>query len=109
MRKLMAGAAAIAAVLMVSGTTAFAAPITGVHNYVDANGDGICDYCSASCAFVDANGDGICDNYTGSCIGAGYMDVNGDGICDNYGNCGMGTGRHHGGYGGHGHRGGWHH
>ena len=116
MKKLMTGAAAVAAMIMVCGTTAFAAPVTNVHYYADANGDGICDYCNASCAFVDANGDGICDNYGthANCIGAGYADMNGDGMCDNYvvgrhTNGTVASGGHHSTYGGHGHRSGRHH
>lgn len=41
--------------------------------------------------FVDADGDGICDNYgsngngygNGYCNGNGYVDADGDGVCDN--------------------------
>ena len=33
--------------------------------------------------FVDTNGDGICDNHGTNCgIGIGFVDENGDGICD---------------------------
>ncbi len=38
--------------------------------------------------YVDENGDGICDNYgSGQCRGngQGYVDANNDGICDNAG------------------------
>ena len=38
--------------------------------------------------FVDADGDGICDNYgtgAGRGNGAGFVDADGDGVCDNYG------------------------
>ena len=31
--------------------------------------------------FVDTNGDGICDNHGTNC-GIGFVDENGDGICD---------------------------
>ena len=46
------------------------------YNYVDADGDGICDYFAQNgrgCGryFVDADGDGICDNYTENGCGAG--------------------------------------
>lgn len=68
--------------------------------YVDANGDGICDYCPQGnggsggngAGPVDANGDGVCDNYPRAGGGAddygqgtGFIDANGDGICDNRG------------------------
>ncbi len=61
-------------------------------NYVDKDGDGICDY------FVDANKDGVCDHCTwttGRGMGCGrfFVDEDGDGVCDNYPNRGMGMGR----------------
>ncbi len=58
-------------------------------NYVDANGDGICDYFGTGrgCGrwFTDANGDGICDN---------FKDADGDGVCDYF--QGRGAGRRNG-------------
>ncbi len=76
------------------------------HNYVDENGDGICDnyvdgVCNGTCEgyghpgcggnFVDADGDGVCDNLnTGNTLndrrgyGGNYVDSDGDGVCDNY-------------------------
>lgn len=100
---------------------------TGV-NYVDADGDGICDNydgtsngygngCGAG--YVDADGDGVCDNYDGSSngygngcgygngacsgngSGAGYVDSDSNGVCDNYENrtCPQdGTGNQYGGH-----------
>ena len=48
--------------------------------------------------YVDEDGDGICDNYqSGQChgYGEGFVDEDGDGICDNcQGACGWG--HHHG-------------
>lgn len=48
--------------------------------FVDEDGDGICDNCDG----VDCDGDGICDN---DCDGDGvcdqFVDEDGDGICDN--------------------------
>jgi hypothetical protein len=66
-------------------------------NFVDANGDGICDNCRQGLcdSFVDANGDGICDNcrhlgyqHDGANSGNGpgcgnFVDADGDGVCDN--------------------------
>ncbi len=59
-------------------------------DYIDENGDGICDNCSLRCKFTDADGDGICDNckFTdtngdGICDYCKFTDVNSDGICDN--------------------------
>jgi hypothetical protein len=67
-------------------------------NWVDANGDGVCDNYTGSPKmnhgkvkpnFVDADGDGICDNNTGTLKGNGrrlnFVDADGDGVCDNVG------------------------
>lgn len=61
-------------VLSLGAATAFAASPGSGGNYVDADGDGICDYAGSVCSFADADGDGICDNLT---------DTDGDGVCDN--------------------------
>ncbi|MEZ0328911.1 MAG: hypothetical protein ABWK15_05050 [Dissulfuribacterales bacterium] len=70
--------------------------LTGGMNFVDENGDGICDivqdtplYHSFGVPFVDENGDGICDIFqTYEAYQAlhlkNFVDVDGDGICDNY-------------------------
>lgn len=78
------------AVLMVAGlaTTAMARG----RNYVDADGNGVCDNYGTGCGrnYVDADGDGVCDYY-GTGTGRYYVDANGDGVCDNYGTgCGRG-------------------
>lgn len=74
-------------------------------NYVDADGDGVCDNCGSGyygrmngnggANFVDADGDGVCDNcgsgYYGRMNGnrgANFVDADGDGVCDN---CGTGS------------------
>ena len=48
-------------------------------NFIDANGDGLCD------AFVDDDGNGVCDGH-GRCQGQGrgtrFVDADGDGVCD---------------------------
>lgn len=42
--------------------------------------------CANACNYVDADGDGICDNCDNHCSGCGNMcDKNSDGICDNCG------------------------
>lgn len=48
-------------------------------NYIDENGDGICDRCTAQqsgtgCrnAYTDEDGDGVCDNYTGQTCTGGH-------------------------------------
>ena len=56
--------------------------------YVDANGDGVCDNIGERPGFVDADGDGICDNNCGrgsGCGGMEFVDEDGDGVCDNIG------------------------
>lgn len=71
--------------------------VTGGMNYVDENGDGICDLVQDSDAFealgigafVDENEDGIYDEFqTRNAYKAlgmqNFVDVDGDGICDNY-------------------------
>lgn len=64
MKKILMGTAIAALVLTVGVTGAFAA---GGRNYVDANGDGICDNRGNYCRFVDADGDGVCDYHGTSC------------------------------------------
>ncbi len=64
MKKILMGTAIAALVLTVGGTGAFAA---GGRNYVDANGDGICDNRGNYCRFVDTGGDGVCDYHGTSC------------------------------------------
>ncbi len=86
-------------------TTQTSQPTAG--NFVDKNGDGICDNHQAkgkqaNCAkFVDANGDGVCDNCKGNgncgqgnCCGKGMQKGNCQGM--NQGNgCAKGTGHQH--------------
>jgi len=90
----------------------------GGMNFIDENGDGVCDYFQMGSRaagnagmnmmgtmrgryYVDANGDGVCDNF-GSRMGQGmgngrgrrlnFIDQNGDGICDRFqGNAQAGT------------------
>jgi len=89
MKKLLTGIVTMGLVLTVSGTTAFAAGAANRSNFTDADNNGFCDYCNASCQFIDADGDGVCDNYgsgrNGKGMGCGtrYVDADGDGICDN--------------------------
>ena len=80
MKKIWIGILTAALAVVLCTTGAFA--IRG--NYVDADGDGICDNRGTGGGnYVDADGDGICDNRgTG---GGNYVDADGDGICDNRG------------------------
>lgn len=52
------------------------------NNYIDEDGDGICDNRNEKgYRYVDENNDGICDNRTVQCSGTGYQ----DGICSHLG------------------------
>lgn len=97
--------------LVVGGTTAFAASSSAVQPQPNTN-----------CAFRDADGDGICDvcgaaqtAATCSRCGNHYTDANGDGICDNCpaaqtttSSRGQGNAWHHTEHAGHGHQTGHH-
>lgn len=65
-------------------------------NYIDADGDGLCDNAESGSGDVNGSGsaaaNGICDG-TGKGAGRGYG--NGDGTCDGSGRC-DGTGAHFG-------------
>ena len=92
MKKMVMGTISAALVLSMAVTGAFAAGYGNGRgrNFVDANGDGVCDnYASGACA-GQGNGCGQ---------GAGYVDADGNGTCDNYeaGTCpGNGAGHGHG-------------
>lgn len=102
MKRALLGVLATVVVLS-AGVTTFAAGPRGGRNFVDKNGDGICDNANSVCIYVDEDGDGICDNcgiqhwcgMTGTGCGKNFVDADGDGICDNYvsgqgGGCGRG-------------------
>lgn len=98
---------AVLAVLMVASTIVTNFSVSAVQadkgmsitqNYVDTDGDGICDNCTGlggndqergyGLNFADNNNDGICDH---------FADENADGICDNcIGLRGQGRGRRNG-------------
>ena len=57
-------------------------------NFIDEDGDGICDnkkeQCSRGENFIDEDGDGVCDNKKGQCSREkNFIDEDGDGVCDN--------------------------
>ena len=81
MKKLAIGIAIAVMVLSIGAMSVLAA--SEAPGYVDADGDGICDY-AVSCGMRCGNGDG-----------AGFADEDGDGICDRRASCGMrrGNGR----------------
>lgn len=76
-------------------------------NFVDQDGDGLCDLCGQEPGqgpgFVDADGDGVCDNYgtgqqqqRGAGQGQNFVDEDGDGLCDACGNSQQQTGQRRG-------------
>ena len=72
MKKVLTGVLTLAIVASVGATVAFAADFRGCRgNFVDADGNGICDNYGTDCR--DGNG---CGN---------YVDADGDGVCDNFG------------------------
>lgn len=105
MRKKFLSVLGMTVILSMYATTAFAACPRGGCNFVDADGDGICDNSGSMCIYTDADGDGICDNcgsyhwcgMAGIGCGGNFVDEDSDGICDNYvaGQCrGNGRGRY---------------
>ncbi len=88
MKRILLGVLAAGIVLSIGATTVFA---SGMHN---GQGNAFClsGVCqTSSCSnYVDADGDGLCDNcdgshgacQTGSCTN--YVDADGDGLCDNH-------------------------
>ena len=98
MKKVLAGILTAVLVLSLSTVSVLAAGPGCGRNFVDADGDGVCDYAGSHCRYTDENGDGICDNcgaLAGACGGQNFVDADGDGVCDNYaaGGCGAGMGR----------------
>ncbi len=97
MRKTLLSALGLVLALSMCATTAFAAGPGRGRNFVDTDGDGVCDNAGSMCIYADADGDGICDmcgtNYRNCLTGDGtaFVDADGDGICDNYGT-GQGSG-----------------
>lgn len=91
-KKAAVGVLAAAMMLSTGVTTAFAAGPGCGRNFVDADGDGICDYAGSACRYIDSDNDGICDNcdqsrmFQNGC-GRNFIDADGDGVCDNYGDC----------------------
>ncbi|WP_419543687.1 hypothetical protein [Negativibacillus massiliensis] len=69
MKKMIFAVMLSAALITFGGISAIAAPSSCMKgcnriNFVDTNGDGICDNHGTNCSigFVDENGDGICDH-----------------------------------------------
>ena len=94
-KRVLAGVLATVLALSVGTTGAFAAgPGAGQGgNFVDEDGNGICDFAVSSCRYADENNDGVCD-----CCGirgyrCGFADEDGDGVCDNNRGHGLGMGR----------------
>lgn len=86
MKKVLAGILTAAMISVIGVTSAFAAGAGRNCNYVDADGDGYCDYSQENCVFIDEDEDGICDNYSvdghhseGRCRGRGHGTGRGNG------------------------------
>jgi hypothetical protein len=64
---------------------------TGGAQYVDADGNSICDNIGTYPGFVDDDNNGVCDNNCGrgrggfGCGSMEFVDEDGDGFCDNIG------------------------
>lgn len=98
MKKTLLGILGAAVLLSMCVATAFAAGPGCGRQFVDADGDGVCDNAGAMCGYVDEDGDGVCDLCgagRGGCpAGAGTAFVDEDGVCDNLGSGrGRGAGR----------------
>ncbi|MBM6829356.1 hypothetical protein H9X85_06845 [Anaerotignum lactatifermentans] len=96
MKKLMGLVLAGALVLTLGATSVLASPFG--HGIMAQRRDGSCLVNGTGwCQYVDENGDGVCDNCAGKglCTGNGwcqYVDENGDGVCDNCAGTGLRTG-----------------
>ena len=62
MKKILVVTLAVIMMMSIGTIGAFAMGYGGGRNYVDADGDGICDNAGNGRGYVDADGDGICDN-----------------------------------------------
>lgn len=97
MKRIIIGALTVIMIVSIGVTSALAAGPGSEQgrNFVDADGDGICDFAGEFCRYTDADQDGVCD-YCGTGqngCGRNFVDVDGDGICDNYRGQGLGLGR----------------
>lgn len=86
MKKLFAGIVTIGLVLIVGGTTIFAAEHGRGRCFTDTDGDGICDNADSMCIYADEDGDGICDHHAsgqgrGNGRGRGSRHGHGNGCC----------------------------
>ncbi len=87
MKKVLTGVLTLAIVASVGATVAFAADFRGCRgNFVDADGNGICDNYGTDCRdgngcgnYVDADGDGVCDNFGTNSNARPNSQVNGNG------------------------------
>lgn len=86
-KRVLAGVLVTVLALSIGTTSAFAAgPDAGQgRNFVDEDGNGICDFAVDSCRYVDENNDGVCDYYGTGGYGCKFADEDGDGVCDFYG------------------------
>ena len=97
-KKTVIGVLAAGLVLGVGVASASAAAYVRGRNYVDANGDGVCDRVTHATRCGDADGDGLCDvcgfalaDCASPCGSACKLfgDADGDGVCDGAGGAGV--------------------
>lgn len=80
MKKVFLGILAAAILVSAGATASLAANVGNGRCFVDADGDGVCDYTDSGCAYVDADGDGVCDHYvSGQGRGCGWGHGHGQG------------------------------
>lgn len=60
-------------------------------NFVDVDGNDVCDFAGEFCRYVDADLNGVCDNrdINPNGCGSNFADTNDDGVCDDYLDQGM--------------------
>ena len=107
MKKIVVGIMATALVLSVGPVSVFASCSSHNRHHVEVEHKESCEHYNTSCQFVDADGDGICDDCgSHECRSkkcSDYVDADGDGVCDNHAagkkhrQSGGGSQRHHGG------------
>lgn len=83
MKKSILGVLGMVVAFSMCTTTAFAAGHGCGRNFVDADGDGVCDNINSTCIYTDADGDGICDNYATGQVVSGRHGRGSHGGCGN--------------------------
>ncbi len=92
MKKTLTGILTAVVVLSAGAVSVLAAAPGYGPNYVDTDGDGICDYAGNACRNICADYQGVlgCRGAGQNCgwneikYGRNYVDTNGNGICDHF-------------------------